>query len=93
MVNTEIDSERLNEFPIITQLFVGELRLEVRFPEPSQWYFLSVESNGFVDIVFWTSLKRQELNTRLDLKLDKEACFICYCERYFPLITCRNVAW
>ena len=50
LVNTEIDSERFSEFPIITQLFVGELRLEVRFPEPSQLYFLSVESNGFVDV-------------------------------------------
>lgn len=89
-MNTEIDSERLSEFPIIT-VICGRAKIEVRFPEPSQLYFLSVESNGFVDIGLWTSLKRQELNTRLDLKFDKETCFICYCERYFPLITCRNV--
>lgn len=60
-MNTEIDSERLSEFPIITQLFVGELRLEVRFTEPSQRYFLSVESNGFVDIGLWTSLSETRI--------------------------------
>lgn len=64
LLNKEAGSERLSEFPIITQLFVGQFKInnQILKPNPVISLVLSFEQNIFMNFDFWVSLKRQESN-------------------------------